>query len=278
MAEAKLGKGKGKGKGKEKLGDGSASEKEARRGSTGRVVATNTAQPGKASGKGDIGKEEFMAALTKRSEARFWDNDDALDAQPQAATEVDDADDVTSDEDDADDSGLDSAQSDMESGDDADDDSRKAREQLQKKSGSDMDWLRSKVASESDRSDSEEESESDDGSDSDGDSADESRADETRGTSQSSKIDRKSGEVDGGKDRNAGDDNVDTSSMDTKDEKELVHDDESGLSIGRLFVRNLPYVCTEDDLRELFEGFGMLSEVHLPVDDFNKVRRRPDTV
>ncbi|KAH7391303.1 hypothetical protein BKA64DRAFT_677294 [Cadophora sp. MPI-SDFR-AT-0126] len=35
---------------------------------------------------------------------------------------------------------------------------------------------------------------------------------------------------------------------------------------GRLFVRNLPYSATEDDLREHFAPFGSLEEVHLPVD------------
>ncbi|KAH7319214.1 hypothetical protein BKA65DRAFT_96890 [Rhexocercosporidium sp. MPI-PUGE-AT-0058] len=35
---------------------------------------------------------------------------------------------------------------------------------------------------------------------------------------------------------------------------------------GRLFVRNLPYSATEDDLREHFSPFGSLEEVHLPVD------------
>ncbi|KAG0349230.1 hypothetical protein BG004_000454 [Podila humilis] len=34
---------------------------------------------------------------------------------------------------------------------------------------------------------------------------------------------------------------------------------------GRLFVRNLPYTCTENDLRGLFEKFGPLSEVHMPI-------------
>jgi len=32
----------------------------------------------------------------------------------------------------------------------------------------------------------------------------------------------------------------------------------------RLFVRNLPYSATEDDLRESFEQFGTIEEVHLP--------------
>ncbi|KAF9349882.1 hypothetical protein BGX26_011887 [Mortierella sp. AD094] len=34
---------------------------------------------------------------------------------------------------------------------------------------------------------------------------------------------------------------------------------------GRLFVRNLPYTCTEEELRKLFEKFGPLSEVHMPI-------------
>ncbi|TGO58896.1 hypothetical protein BCON_0050g00280 [Botryotinia convoluta] len=35
---------------------------------------------------------------------------------------------------------------------------------------------------------------------------------------------------------------------------------------GRLFVRNLPYSATEDDLRKHFEQYGTLEEIHLPVD------------
>ncbi|CAO3634886.1 unnamed protein product [Cunninghamella blakesleeana] len=34
---------------------------------------------------------------------------------------------------------------------------------------------------------------------------------------------------------------------------------------GRLFIRNLPYACTEQDLRETFEKYGPLSEVHMPI-------------
>jgi multiple RNA-binding domain-containing protein 1 len=34
---------------------------------------------------------------------------------------------------------------------------------------------------------------------------------------------------------------------------------------GRVFIRNLPYSCTEEDLRALFEPFGPLSEVHMPI-------------
>ncbi|KAJ2767543.1 Multiple RNA-binding domain-containing protein 1, partial [Coemansia nantahalensis] len=41
---------------------------------------------------------------------------------------------------------------------------------------------------------------------------------------------------------------------------------------GRLFVRNLPYMATEDDLRSAFEKFGPLSEVHMPI---SKDTKRP---
>ena len=35
---------------------------------------------------------------------------------------------------------------------------------------------------------------------------------------------------------------------------------------GRLFVRNLSYTCTEEDLQDLFKKYGPLSEINLPVD------------
>ncbi|KAG0258745.1 hypothetical protein DFQ27_004474 [Actinomortierella ambigua] len=41
---------------------------------------------------------------------------------------------------------------------------------------------------------------------------------------------------------------------------------------GRLFVRNLPYGCTEEELRALFEKFGPLSEIHMPI---NKDTKKP---
>ncbi|ORX57506.1 RNA-binding domain-containing protein [Hesseltinella vesiculosa] len=34
---------------------------------------------------------------------------------------------------------------------------------------------------------------------------------------------------------------------------------------GRLYIRNLPYSCTEQDLRDAFTSFGPLSEVHMPI-------------
>ncbi|KAL7332167.1 Multiple RNA-binding domain-containing protein 1 [Mucor circinelloides] len=54
---------------------------------------------------------------------------------------------------------------------------------------------------------------------------------------------------------------ADETPVHTKSEnpKELIED------TGRLFVRNLSYACTEQDLRDLFEKYGTLSEVHMPI-------------
>ncbi|CAI2169287.1 17355_t:CDS:10 [Funneliformis geosporum] len=42
---------------------------------------------------------------------------------------------------------------------------------------------------------------------------------------------------------------------------------------GRLFVRNLPYICTEEDLRKEFVKFGPLAEVHMPLDKETKKQK-----
>ncbi|XP_072244102.1 probable RNA-binding protein 19 isoform X2 [Leuresthes tenuis] len=39
---------------------------------------------------------------------------------------------------------------------------------------------------------------------------------------------------------------------------------------GRLFVRNLPYTCTEEEMKELFAKHGPLSEVLFPIDNLTK--------
>ncbi|CAH1801245.1 unnamed protein product [Owenia fusiformis] len=39
---------------------------------------------------------------------------------------------------------------------------------------------------------------------------------------------------------------------------------------GRLFLRNLPYVCKEEDIEQMFSKYGPLTETHLPVDKHTK--------
>lgn len=49
-----------------------------------------------------------------------------------------------------------------------------------------------------------------------------------------------------------------------------LEDEDDVLQTGRLFVRNLPYTATEDDLREHFSKFGSVSQAHLVVDKETK--------
>ncbi|KAF4790017.1 putative RNA-binding protein 19 [Turdus rufiventris] len=39
---------------------------------------------------------------------------------------------------------------------------------------------------------------------------------------------------------------------------------------GRLFVRNLPFTSTEEDLEKIFSKYGPISEIHFPIDSFTK--------
>lgn len=212
---------------------------------------------GVSSARGDVGKEEFMAALQKRSETRFWDNDDVLQGQPQATTGGDTGSDASSDESDADHVGSavgDEVATSIAEGQEP----NVGTGNGQNKAGvSDMDWLRSKVA-QKDRG-------------STGDNRIKSEMEEEEDATIVRARDTEANTMGGQPGRNyeKGD-----AAADSTGEVDIVHDEEDrGLSVGRLFVRNLPYICTEDDLRELFESFGLLSEVHLPVDEFNKVRR-----
>ncbi|KAF5929266.1 hypothetical protein HPG69_019287 [Diceros bicornis minor] len=49
------------------------------------------------------------------------------------------------------------------------------------------------------------------------------------------------------------------------------NEEEEGLAdSGRLFVRNLPYTSSEEDLEKLFSIYGPLSELHYPIDGLTK--------
>ena len=56
-----------------------------------------------------------------------------------------------------------------------------------------------------------------------------------------------------------------------KEQNDSISNTETVGESGRIFVRNLSYSVSEDDIRNLFEKFGPLTEVNLPVD---KITRR----
>nr|XP_033811608.1 probable RNA-binding protein 19 [Geotrypetes seraphini]XP_033811609.1 probable RNA-binding protein 19 [Geotrypetes seraphini] len=53
-------------------------------------------------------------------------------------------------------------------------------------------------------------------------------------------------------------------------EKATDEEEEDLADSGRLFVRNLPYTCSEEDLEKIFSKYGPISEIHLPVDGLTK--------
>ncbi|XP_022101109.1 probable RNA-binding protein 19 [Acanthaster planci] len=55
-----------------------------------------------------------------------------------------------------------------------------------------------------------------------------------------------------------------------KQAAELEVSDEPIGETGRLFVRNLAYVCQEEDLEELFSKYGPLTEMNMPIDPLTK--------
>lgn len=40
---------------------------------------------------------------------------------------------------------------------------------------------------------------------------------------------------------------------------------------GRIFFRNLPYSATEDELKEMFEKYGPLTEINVPIDPVTRI-------
>lgn len=55
----------------------------------------------------------------------------------------------------------------------------------------------------------------------------------------------------------------------SKSKQEINEDEDVGIT-GRLFIRNLPFSVTEEELITLFKPFGSISEVHVPVNSETK--------
>ena len=51
-----------------------------------------------------------------------------------------------------------------------------------------------------------------------------------------------------------------------KEQEESLKNEETIAESGRIFVRNLPYSVTEEELETLFAEFGPIAEVIVPVD------------
>lgn len=51
------------------------------------------------------------------------------------------------------------------------------------------------------------------------------------------------------------------------DDAAVPENDETEIEDARLFVKNLPFSCTEEEFKSLFSAFGPISELHLPLDE-----------
>jgi multiple RNA-binding domain-containing protein 1 len=232
----------------------------------------------------DKRKEEFLAAMgVGKEKTKFWANDDAV-ALPAKDVTVDSkvntfvpkADDCDSDvkNDDDDDDDESSVASDDSGGQGAD--IMKVSESTKPTLGSintDLDFLRSKATIK-------DELESDD----DADDASEGKVDGKGDNVEESKIDNDdsdssscSSSDDSDSDVNPDDATPNEESANPPSSNEPIvsagttNNDEDAdyedFSKYRLFVRNLPFLTTEDDLRELFIPFGNIEECRIPVDD-----------
>ena len=224
-------------------------------------------------------KEEFITLMGGGVKSKFWANDEegmGTD-KPVADDDDDERADVETD-DEADESSSSSS--------DDDDDAMdkvspivKSEEKPQKKAGlSDMDFLRSKQKSVKDLPEEEEKVSSDSSSDSwDSSSSDSDDDDDDK------EVKKEKQEVKKDKEGKQEKQEVKIVKFDQQEKNESKmevdqnnnhgYDDEDAeakpeeTSQARLFVRNLPFATTEEELKEYFSYYGKVLECHIPVDD-----------
>lgn len=187
----------------------------------------------------DQSKKDFLEAMKNRRQSDFWSNDEAK-GSSEAAMVGQNGDVDNADEDHA-------VIGEDEDGEEEDvNDFRGPQASLaQAATISDLDYLKSKVkTSLSDSEDEDDEEEEEEGED-------EKRDEEVllaAGT-RASLVDNEKPKI--------------SPEQEVKEEAEEEADVDD---TGRLFVRNLPFSCSEEELRELFAPFGPVSELHLPLD------------
>jgi multiple RNA-binding domain-containing protein 1 len=223
-------------------------------------------------------REEFLSAMGvstsstqggKASKSKFWANDDAnVECAEDQRPKNDDNDDGNDNKDDSYSHHSSSSSSiDSDSDDEFVEESiTDKRNEVKNNASSDLDFLRSKqVKAEilTDESDVEDEQDEDDC-----DSSSSSCKDDSSSESDASSEDKVGGDkiksdvgvqIHGSGALEASDKNGDKKAPAQSQPSNTLHD--------RLFVRNLPFTTTEEDLYEKFTEFGHVTAVHIPVDD-----------
>jgi multiple RNA-binding domain-containing protein 1 len=209
-------------------------------------------------------KEEFITLMGGGVKSKFWANDEEGMGTKEPVADDDERADVETD-DDADDSS--SSSSDEDDSKDKVSPVDKIEEKPQKKAGlSDMDFLRSKQKSVEDLQEEEEKvssdssSDSKDSSSSDSDDDDDDVKEEKQEIHEVKKVkvdqqekEESKMEVDHNNNHGYADDDAEAEAEEA--------------SQSRLFVRNLPFATTEEELKDYFSYYGKIVECHIPVDD-----------
>ena len=218
-------------------------------------AASDAAAAGGGGADTDRAKEEFMAIANGRKDGKFWANDAQLDGRDVSSAEAEreaqrsrgagsGAEDDSDDDEDYQEmpaAGAGAGADGAESEDGADEDG--APPERKEDGVSAMDFLKGKVGAFSDSDD-----------DSDGDGGDEDE------------------DEDGDEDEDADDGDAPSSAHGAAalaGEGDAAEED-GETDNSRLFVRNLPFSCTEEDISALFGEFGHVDEVHLPLDRQNR--------
>ena len=214
------------------------------------------------SSKQGKGKENLV------SKSKFWANDDAIVApgvELADAIHNDSPNDIKhggSDSENGEENSCDSYASDVnEKISDVKDNKKESKDEFT----SDLDFLRSKqvkadILTDDDSDEEEKDHDSDD--DSSSSKSDFDKFNGSRGDSS----DGDNGDDDS-KRENHGESSSVTVTKDDDPTKPLTNAQAHNTLVDRLFVRNLPFTTTEEDLFETFSLFGNVSAVHIPVDD-----------
>ena len=204
-------------------------------------------------------KEEFIALMGGGKKSKFWSNDDNDErSENQKETLTPEAQDDESVKSIGDSSSDDSSSSSSSDEDEMDDVSPMKNFEKKEKSGlSDLDFLKSKQKKVADL-DEADASDDKSTSDSSSSSSDNDSSDEEAPSSE--------------KDATAVPDEMDDKENDKVVEENEFDEDEhvdtpEDSNNARLFVRNLPFATTEEELKEYFASIGSVTECHIPVDD-----------
>ena len=221
--------------------------------------------------------DDFLSIMKPRSKGGKWSNDTNIpevsiplqEGNEKEKTPQPDDNDSSSDDEEYEDvkprfhrGGDDDESSSSDSDSSDDDDDKGEKVDGGKPEMSDMDFLRSKVST-SDRVTDPSKGKTDGGS---GSSSSSSSSSDSDSSSSSDSEDDEPAPAKKPEKPAEKDEKEATGKEGTEDEAEKIEDS------GRLFVRNIPFSTTEDDLRELFSAHGALTEVHLPLDNNNKSR------